>query len=131
MKLVKTLILAAAAALIVTGVAYADTPERQRDRQRLHDGSCTPAAAAKSRTRAGDAAGEQRGVKARQGGASQNGQTQDGTEARDRTRLRDGSCTTVAAAHTRSRAHKDGHASKGTHKHDRKRLHDGSCAAAA
>jgi hypothetical protein len=109
MKLAKTLVIVATAAVFVTSVATAGAATRQQDRQRLKDATCT----SQTCTPVGDAVKARHGQKANKA-AGQNG-GQSGQQARQRRKA--GSCTTVAGVQLRT----------GARDRLRSQLNDGSC----
>ncbi len=106
MRLAKTFVVVAAAAVFVTSVATAGAATRQQDRQRLKDATCTSQTCIPT----GDAVKAQNGQKATKGQKAQNG-------AQAQKRRQDGSCTAVAAIKLRTKDKIQ----------DRLHLQDGSC----
>lgn len=95
MKLAKTFLIVATAAVFVTSVATAGAATRQQDRQRLKDATCTT----QTCTPAGDAVKARHGQKANQapGQKAPNG-------AQAQRRKKSGSCTTAAGSRLRTEA---------------------------
>lgn len=126
MRLAKTLVIVATAAVFVTSVATAGAATPQKDRQRLRDATCT----SQTCTPVGDAVKAQNGPNAKKGQKAQNG-AQNGAQAQRR--LQDGSCTTVAAVQARDRQRvKDGTCTvAAAQARDQQRLKDGSCTTVA
>jgi hypothetical protein len=127
MKLAKTLVIVATAAVFVTSVATAGAATPQQDRRHLRDATCT----SQTCTPVGDAVKAQNGPNATKGQKAQSG-AQNGAQAQQR--LQDGTCTTVAAAQARDRQRvKDGTCTTvaAAQARDRQRVKDGTCTTVA